>query len=80
MTVAAVLWIALRTDLLIEPSVNNPYRYMTPKFNLSRIRTDVAKRILLAHRTISLSSVGEVLGPFQFADIHQPFQSLANAS
>ena len=31
MTVAIVVLVALRVALLIEPSVNNHYRYMTPK-------------------------------------------------
>ena len=34
---------------------------VTPKLNSSRIRADVAKQFLLAHRAISLSSLGVVL-------------------
>lgn len=79
MTVTAVYWLTWVPELLNEPSVNNRYTYMTPKFNLSRIRTDVAKGILLAHRNISLSYVGEALEPCQFADVQQPFRLLSTA-
>ena len=33
MTVAAVLWVALRTGLFIETFVKIPYRYMIPKIS-----------------------------------------------
>ena len=48
--------------LLIEPSDNSPLTDSWPqKFNSSRILADVAKRFLLAHWAISLSSLCVVL-------------------
>jgi hypothetical protein len=47
--------------MIFMQSVYSPCIYMTSKFNSSRIRADVAKWFLLAHRTICLSSLDVVL-------------------
>jgi hypothetical protein len=59
MTGAAILWVALCGSLSRLLSVLTDT--WPSKFNSSRMRADVAKLFLLAHRVISLSSLGVAL-------------------
>lgn len=55
MTFAAILWFTFMQVLLIEPSVDSPYRSMTPNIQCR------SNTIFLEHQTISLSFLGVAL-------------------